>query len=107
MSVSLRSLLAISTALTFGALSGCTTTTHSSSCSNNECTVNLNGAGADTTLYGDTVSITLDSADGDTAELTVNLESLSCGEGETKNVEQVEITCDTVGDDEVELSVVG
>jgi ABC-type phosphate transport system substrate-binding protein len=107
MSVSLRAVLALATALTFAVLSGCNVTTHSSSCSNNECTVSLNGAGSDTTLYNDTLSITLEGADGDTADLTVNLESVSCGEGETKNVEKVEITCDTVGDDEVDLTVVG
>ncbi len=107
MSVSLRALLTLATALTAAVLSGCSVTTHTSTCDNNECTVKLNGGGSDTTLYNDTLSITLEGADGDTADLTVNLESVSCGEGETKNVEQVEITCDTVGDDEVELTVVG
>jgi len=82
-------------------------TTHSTTCTNNECTITLNGAGSDSTLFDDTVSVTLEGADGDTAELTVNRESVSCAEGDTKNVEQVEITCDTVGDDEVELTVVG
>ncbi|MBA2772612.1 MAG: hypothetical protein H0U36_01000 [Nocardioidaceae bacterium] len=49
----------------------------------------------------------MDGADGDTAELTVNQEQVSCSEGDTKNAEKLKVTCDTVGDDEVELTVVG
>ncbi len=107
MFVAPRAALALLIAVGFAAVTSCTVTTHTSTCHNNECTVNLNGGGSDTTLFDDTVSITLDSADGDTAELTVNQEQVSCSEGDTKNVEKLKVTCDTVGDDEVELTVVG
>ncbi len=106
MFVAPRAALALLIAAGFAAVTSCTVTTHISTC-HNECTVNLNGGGSETTLFTDTVSITLDGADGDTAELTVNQEQVSCSEGDTKNVEKLKVTCDTVGDDEVELTVVG
>ena len=54
MPILLRALVATATPLICVALSGCTMTTHSSTCENNECTVSLNGASADATLYNDT-----------------------------------------------------
>lgn len=107
MLVAPRTLLPLLFAASFALVTSCSVTTHTSTCTNNECTVSLSGGGSETTLFDDSVSITLDGADGDTAELTVNQERVSCSEGDTKNVEKLKITCDTVGDDEVELTVVG
>lgn len=64
------------------------------------------GSGSDTELYDDTVTVTLKGADGTTAELEVDGESLSCREGDTATVGEVDVTCATVGDDEVKLEVV-
>lgn len=86
-------------------LSGCTTTSYS--CSNDECTVKLKGGGAETDLYDGRAVISLDGADGETADLTVNDESMTCTEGDSSDVGGVSVTCDSVGDDEVELTVVG
>ena len=49
--------------------------------------------------------MTLDKADGSTAQLTVNDESVACAEGETVQAAGVSVTCDSVGADEVTLTV--
>ncbi len=107
MFVAPRALLALLIAACFAVVTSCTVTTHTSTCHNNECTVNLSGGGSETTLFDDAVSITLDGSDGDSADLTVNQEQVSCSQGDTKNVDKLKIICDTVGDDEVQLTVVG
>ncbi len=91
-------------ALAVAALAGCTSSTYS--CQNDSCSVTLKGSGSDTELYDDTVTVTLKGADGTTAELEVDGESLSCREGDTATVGEVDVTCTTVSDGEVELEVV-
>jgi len=100
-----RRLLAGAAVAAAVAMSACSVTTNNYSCSNNRCEVTLSGSGSETELYDDTLSLRLDSADGSTAELTVGNESVSCAEGETVQAADVSVTCDSVGDDEVTLTV--
>ncbi len=88
-----------------GALSACNVTSTNYTCSNGRCEVSLRGAGAETELFDDTTTVALDGADGSAAQLTVNGESLTCTEGETLQAADVSVTCDSVGDDEVTLTV--
>ena len=85
-------------------LAGCTSSSYQ--CSNNTCTVTLKGSGSDTELFDDSVVVTLEGADGSTAALDVDGESFSCEEGDTESVGEVDVTCTSVADDEVELEVV-
>jgi len=86
-------------------LSACTVTSSNYSCTNGRCELTLRGGGSDTEILEDTVTVRLDTADGSTAELTVNDESVTCTEGETVQAADVSVTCDSVGDDEVTLTV--
>ncbi len=95
---------AVGLVLGLATVTGCTSTSYK--CTNETCSVTLNGSGSDTELYDDAVTITLNGADGSTAELDVDGEQLSCEEGDTVTAEQVDVTCTSVGDDEVELDVV-
>ncbi len=90
--------------VSFAGLSGCTTSSYN--CTNNTCSVRLKGSGSDTQLFDDGVTVTLEGADGTTADLDVDGESFSCKEGDAETVGQVDVTCMSVGDDEVELELV-
>ena len=87
------------------AVSACSYTTTSYKCSDGRCELTLNGAGADHEVANDTVLVTLDSADGSAAQLTLNNESVTCAEGETVQAAGVSVTCESVGDDEVTVVV--
>ena len=87
------------------ALPACTFTTTNFTCDNGRCDVTLRGTGSETELYDDTVVVRLDTADGSTAQLAVNEQQVSCSEGETVQAAGVSVTCDSVGDDEVSLTV--
>jgi hypothetical protein len=88
---------------------GCSVTTNTSKCVNNECEVSLNGDGADAdldTLAGEP-TVTLEGASDGTADLSVDGEDVSCREGETVEAAGLSIECTDVGDDEVDLQVTG
>jgi len=83
-------------------LAGCTTTTYA--CSGSSCEVSLSGGGAESEL-ADGLPVELVEADGTEASLVVDGSEVSCAEGATVGVAGVSVTCDTVGDDEVDLTV--
>ncbi|GAA5143023.1 hypothetical protein GCM10023340_07540 [Nocardioides marinquilinus] len=88
---------------------GCSVTTNTSKCVNDECEVSLNGDGAEADLdtLGGEPTVTLEGASDGTAELTVDGDDVSCREGETVEAAGLSIECTKVGDDEVDLQVTG
>ncbi len=81
---------------------GCSSTDYS--CSNGECEVSLSGDGA-TTEVDDNVEVVLVEADDDSADLSVAGRSVTCAEGQSVDVSGIGVTCDAVGDGEIELTL--
>lgn len=88
-----------------GGLTACQTTT--TTCSGNECTVNLSGAGADTEIFNDSVAVRLDSISGGSAEFTFDGQSATCTQGEALDINGYSVTCTDVTEDKLSLTVVG
>ena len=97
---------AVLSASLLAATAACSFTTNSYNCNNDQCSVSSKGSGSTTQLY-DSLDVTLNGSDGKTADLELDGEKVSCSEGDTKQVESVTVTCDKVGDDEVDLTVKG
>lgn len=83
-------------------LSACSFTSNGVTCSNSECTVTLNGEGAEVDILGTTLSF--GGVQDGRAALSVGGASVSCGEGETVTAGPLQLECSSVTDDSVELS---
>lgn len=95
-------LLAVLSVIVWTTGVGCAQTSYS--CSDGKCEVSLGGAGA-TTEIDNNVEVVLVSVEEGEAKLSVAGEAVSCTEGDTAEVSRAEITCDTVQEDEVDLTV--
>jgi len=84
------------------AVVGCSSTDYS--CSNGRCDVSLSGDGA-TTEVADNVEVVLVGADDESADLSIAGRSVSCAEGETADVSGIGVTCVSVNDGEVDLTL--
>lgn len=99
-----RFLLAVpALALATAALTGCTSTSYS--CSNNQCTVTLSGAGAETELLDDTLTVSLVGASDGQAEFAIDGTSATCAQGDEQEVAGYQVVCTEVGDDKVVLEL--
>lgn len=99
-----RVLLAVpALALAAASLTGCTTSSYS--CSNGACTVTLSGAGAETEINNDTVTVTLVGASNGVAEYEIDGAGSTCAEGDAQQVGGYDVVCTEVGDDKVTLEI--
>lgn len=99
-----RLLLAVPVAaLALTSMAACTSTSYT--CSGSSCTLTLSGAGAETEILDDTVSVRLAGASGGTAEFSVSGESATCAEGDSLTVADFAVTCTAVGDDSLTLEI--
>lgn len=85
------------------ALSACTTTTNT--CTNDDCRVSLNGSGASTEVGSSGYLVSLQGADGETAEFSVDGNDATCSEGETVEAGNYSATCTEVGDDSLVVEI--
>ena len=99
-----RALLAIP-ALVLAAVSVTACSTSSSSCARGTCTVTLSGAGAETEIMDDTVTVTLVGASNGVAMYEVDGRSSSCAEGDDQRVAGFEVVCTEVGDNKLTLEI--
>jgi membrane protein implicated in regulation of membrane protease activity len=99
-----RALLAIP-ALVLAAVSVTACSTSSSSCARGTCTVTLSGAGAETEIMDDTVTVTLVGASNGVAMYEVDGRSSSCAEGDDQRVAGFEVVCTDVGDNKLTLEI--
>ena len=90
-------------ALAAVSLTACTTTT--SSCANGVCSVTLSGAGAETEINNDTVTVTLVGVTDGSAEFAVDGTSATCAQGDEQQVGQYNVVCTEVGEDKVTLEI--
>lgn len=90
-------------ALAGAALTACTTT--SSTCSDGTCTVNLSGAGAETEILDDTITVELVGASNGVAEYAVDGQTSTCAEGDEQQVGEFTVVCTEVGDNKVTLEI--
>ena len=81
---------------------GCAQTSYS--CRDGSCEVSLSGEGA-TTEIDENVELVLVGADDGGAELSVAGERVTCAEGDTAEVSRASVTCNSVGDSDVDLTV--
>lgn len=84
-------------------MSGCTTTSYS--CSNSGCTVNLSGAGAETEINNDTITVTLIGASDGVAEYSIDGATSTCAQGDAQQVGGFDVVCTEVGDDKLTLQI--
>lgn len=91
-------LLLLTLAGATGALAACTSST-SYSCSNDDCTVTLTGAGSDAEVGSSETEVALVGSDGTTAEFSVDGEAASCAQGDAVDVAGFAVTCTEVGED--------
>ena len=84
-------------------LAGCSFTSDNVSCSGSQCTATLSGEGAEADILGNSLAFA-GTQDG-RAGLRVGDTEVSCAQGESVTAGPLALTCTTVTDDSVELSV--
>jgi hypothetical protein len=89
-------------ALALAALTGCTFSSDTVSCSGSSCTVTLSGKGAKADILGTTLS--LGSVQDGRASLSVGGASVSCAEGESVQAGSLRLECTTVSEKSVKLT---
>lgn len=113
--ITVRTALTAVAATTFAlvGLTACTSTSYS--CSNGSCSVTLSGAGASTDLDANTfggggsgdITVALDGVDGGTATFSIGGSEGSCASGESLSVDNLQVTCTEVGEDELTMEITG
>lgn len=99
-----RLLLAVPVlAVAAASLTACTSTSYS--CSSGQCTVTLNGAGAETELLDDTLVVGLVGAADGQADFVVDGTAASCEQGDDQEVAGYHVVCSEVGDDKLVLEI--
>ncbi len=88
--------------LALAPLTACSFTANGVTCSASECSVTLDGAGAEADILGTT--LTFGGVQDGRAALSVGGASVSCGEGETVTAGPLQLECSGVSDDSVELT---
>jgi len=92
----------LSGALAVVPLAGCSFTSNNVSCTTSQCSVTLNGEGAEAEILGTT--LTFGGVQDGRASLSVGGTSVSCGEGESVTAGPLSLECTSVTDDAVELT---
>ncbi len=83
-------------------LSACSFSANGVTCTTSECSVTLDGEGAEADILGTT--LTFGGVQDGRASLSVGGASVSCGEGETVTAGPLRLECSSVTDDSVELT---
>lgn len=91
--------------LVAASLTACTSST--SSCARGTCTVTLSGAGAETEIIDDTVTVKLVAASNGVAQYEVAGRSSTCAEGDEQQVAGFDVVCTEVGNNTLTLEISG
>lgn len=115
--ITVRSALTAAAAAAFVlvGLTGCTSSSYS--CSNGSCAVTLKGAGASTEIDDNTfggggggsgeTTFALDGVSDGMAAFSIGGSEASCTSGESVTVDELQVTCTEIGEDELTMEVTG